>query len=652
MMFNKLTIVQRVAAGFVLVIACLAGTIIPFVISDLKAMSENAQHSKMEMLYSSLVNIISKKSRQAVMLSTYVANDPEVQAAMAAGDRSRLSDLTIPAFTQLKESYGVRQFQFHTPEAHSFFRVHKPGKFGDDLSGFRKSVVEANRIKKPVQGIELGVAGLGIRGVVPVSYEGRHLGSVEMGLSLGQFFLDKFKEDYGADVGEFDVSLYIESKDGFKALGSTGGKGSLLASADMRSALEGETQVQKIEKNGKPVYVYTRALKSRSGKPVAVLSLEIDNSQFVSELSKSINQFLLVSAGVIVFSLLIAFFIARSIIRPLGAEPEIMVQIAKRVAAGDLDVEFNSTENKESVYAALQLMVGKLRALIEQVGASADWVNSGAKEISRGTLGLAQRTEEQAAGLVEVVATMNKLQDTVSENGESALYASGLSDAVAASANQGEQIVVQANSAMQEINSSSRHIADIIGVIDEIAFQTNLLALNAAVEAAHAGEQGRGFAIVAAEVRNLAQRSAEAAQEIKGLIQDSVKKVESGSELVVNAGSSLSQIVSSVNDLNQELNKLAAAGGHQTESITEINQTMATIEEVTLANTSLVEETSVASQGLSDEAGKMMQQLSVFKITHASTQAGHKPEAKQALARKSVVDNHQPESELSAASGF
>jgi len=652
MMFNKLTIVQRVAAGFVLVIACLAGTIIPFAISDLKAMSEDAQQSKMEMLYSSLVNIISKKSRQAVMLSTYVANDPEVQAAMAAGDRSRLSDLTIPAFTQLKESYGVRQFQFHTPEAHSFFRVHKPGKFGDDLSGFRKSVVEANRIKKPVQGIELGVAGLGIRGVVPVSYEGRHLGSVEMGLSLGQFFLDKFKEDYGADVGEFDVSLYIESKDGFKALGSTGGKGSLLASADMRSALEGETQVQKIEKNGKPVYVYTRALKSYSGKPVGVLSLEIDNSQFVSELSKSINQFLLVSAGVIVFSLLIAFFIARSIIRPLGAEPEIMVQIAKRVAAGDLDVEFNSTENKESVYAALQLMVGKLRALIEQVGASADWVNSGAKEISRGTLGLAQRTEEQAAGLVEVVATMNKLQDTVSENGESALYASGLSDAVAASANQGEQIVVQANSAMQEINSSSRHIADIIGVIDEIAFQTNLLALNAAVEAAHAGEQGRGFAIVAAEVRNLAQRSAEAAQEIKGLIQDSVKKVESGSELVVNAGSSLSQIVSSVNDLNQELNKLAAAGGHQTESITEINQTMATIEEVTLANTSLVEETSVASQGLSDEAGKMMQQLSVFKITHASTQAGHEPEAKQAPARKSVVDNHQPESELSAASGF
>jgi len=652
MMFNKLTIAQRVAAGFVLVIACLAGTIIPFAISDLKAMSEDAQQSKMEMLYSSLVNIISKKSRQAVMLSTYVANDPEVQAAMAAGDRSRLLDLTTPAFTRLKESYGVRQFQFHTPEAHSFFRVHKPGKFGDDLSGFRKSVVEANRIKKPVQGIELGVAGLGIRGVVPVSYEGRHLGSVEMGLSLGQFFLDKFKEDYGADVGEFDVSLYIESKDGFKALGSTGGKGSLLASADMRSALEGETQVQKIEKNGKPVYVYTRALKSRSGKPVAVLSLEIDNSQFVSELSKSINQFLLVSAGVIVFSLLIAFFIARSIIRPLGAEPEIMVQIAKRVAAGDLDVEFNSTENKESVYAALQLMVGKLRALIEQVGASADWVNSGAKEISRGTLGLAQRTEEQAAGLVEVVATMNKLQDTVSENGESALYASGLSDAVAASANQGEQIVVQANSAMQEINSSSRHISDIIGVIDEIAFQTNLLALNAAVEAAHAGEQGRGFAIVAAEVRNLAQRSAEAAQEIKGLIQDSVKKVESGSELVVNAGSSLSQIVSSVNDLNQELNKLAAAGGHQTESITEINQTMATIEEVTLANTSLVEETSVASQGLSDEAGKMMQQLSVFKITHASTQAGHEPEAKQAPARKSVVDNHQPESELSAASGF
>ena len=330
-----------------------------------------------------------------------------------------------------------------------------------------------------------------------------------------------------------------------------------------------------------------------------------------------------------------------------------MVQIAKRVTAGDLDVEFNTTDNKDSVYAALQLMVGKLRVLIEQVGASADWVNSGAREISRGTLGLAQRTEEQASGLVEVVATMHQLQDTVTENGEGAQYASELSDAVAASASQGEQIVEQANSAMQEINSSSRHIADIIGVIDEIAFQTNLLALNAAVEAAHAGEQGRGFAIVAAEVRNLAQRSADAAQEIKGLIQDSVKKVESGAGLVVEAGSSLSQIVSSVNDLNQELNKLATAGGRQTESITEINQTMATIEEVTLANTSLVEEASVASQGLSAEAGKMMHQLSVFKITRAAMQAEYKPKAKQTSARTSAVDNHQESgSELSAASGF
>jgi methyl-accepting chemotaxis protein len=653
MMLNKLTIVQRVAAGFFLVIACLAGTIIPFAISDLNKFSENAQQNKMEMLYSSLVNIIGKKSRQAVMLSTYVANDPEVQAAMAAGDRARLSDLTVPAFTRLKESYGVRQFQFHTPEAHSFFRVHKPGKFGDDLSSFRNTVVETNRTKKPVQGIELGVAGLGIRGVVPVSYEGRHLGSVEMGLSLGQFFLDKFKEDYGTDVGEFDVSLYIESKGGIKALGSTGNKGHLLASADMKSALEGDIQLQKIEKNGKPVHVYTRALKNSSGKPVAVLRLDVDNSQFMSELSKSINQFLLLSAGIIVFSGLIAFFIARSIIRPLGAEPEVMVQIAKRVAAGDLDVEFNTTDNKDSVYAALQLMVGKLRVLIEQVGASADWVNSGAREISRGTLGLAQRTEEQASGLVEVVATMHQLQDTVTENGEGAQYASELSDAVAASASQGEQIVEQANSAMQEINSSSRHIADIIGVIDEIAFQTNLLALNAAVEAAHAGEQGRGFAIVAAEVRNLAQRSADAAQEIKGLIQDSVKKVESGAGLVVEAGSSLSQIVSSVNDLNQELNKLATAGGRQTESITEINQTMATIEEVTLANTSLVEEASVASQGLSAEAGKMMHQLSVFKITRAAMQAEYKPKAKQTSARTSAVDNHQESgSELSAASGF
>ena len=651
-MLNKLTIIQRIAAGFILVIVCLAGTLIPLAISDVRAVSEHAQQAKLEILYASLVNIIEKKSRQAEMLSTYVANDPEIQAAVAAGDRARLSALTLPGFTRLKKDYGVRQFQFHTPQAHSFFRVHKPGKFGDDLSGFRKTVVETNRLKKPVHGIESGVAGLGIRGVVPISYKGKHLGSVEMGLSLGQFFLDKFKKDYGTEVGAFDVSLFVDSSGETKMIASTQAKGNLLDSEVMQSALEGRIRIQKAEVNGKPMHIYTRALQDFSGHPVAVLKLAVDDSQFVAALSKDIQWFLLVSAGIIVFSGLIAFVLTRSIIRPLGAEPGEMMQIAKSVAAGNLDMKFNSTEHKDSIYAALREMVGRLRGLIEQVGASADGVNSGAREISRGTLGLAQRTEEQTSGLVEIVASMQQLQNTVTENANSTLHASELSDSVAVSAKRGVQVVEQANSAMQAINHSSRHIADIIGVIDEIAFQTNLLALNAAVEAAHAGEQGRGFAIVAAEVRNLAQRSADAAQEIKGLIQDSVSKVENGAERVSETGTVLAQIASSVNDLNQELSKLARAGEQQTEGITEINQTMASIEDVTLTNTSLVEETSVASQGLSDEAGRMMQELSVFKLTHTATPVAQALESIPGKAVEPAEDDRFSEPKMSAASGF
>jgi len=567
-MFNKLTIVQRVSSGFFLVIVCLTGTLIPFAIADLKAVSEDAQRDKLETLYASLVSIIEKKSRQAEMLSTYVANDPEVQAAMAAGDRTRLSALTLAAFTRLKKDYGVRQFQFHTPEAHSFFRVHKPAKFGDDLSGFRKTVVEANRMKKPVHGIESGVAGLGIRGVVPISYQGRHLGTVEMGLSLGQFFLDKFKSDFVTEMGEFDVSIFIAAEQGFRRLASTQAGESTLNPQTIRSVLAGSTEIQKIEVNGKPAYRYERALQDFSGNPIAVLSLVVDNSQFAAALAGNIKQLLLLSAGVILFSGMIAFFISRSIIRPLGAEPHIMAQVAKRVAGGDLDVELDPVVNKDSVYAALQEMVVRLRGLVGQIGASADGVNSGAREISRGSQGLAQRTEEQAAGLVEMVASMQQIEETATENAQVALCASELSDRVASAADQGEQIVDRTNNAMQAINESSRRISEIIGVIDEIAFQTNLLALNAAVEAAHAGDQGRGFAIVAAEVRNLAQRSATAAQEIKGLIQDSVGKVDHGSQLVMETGSALKQIVGSVDDLNQELTKLASTSKQQSAGIT------------------------------------------------------------------------------------
>lgn len=652
-MLNKLTIVQRVIAGFFLVIVCLAGSLIPLTIVDLKMLSEDAQQTKLEMLYASLVNIIEKKSRQAVMLSTYVANDPEVQAAMAAGDRARLSELTRPAFKQLKKDYGVRQFQFHTPESHSFFRVHKPAKFGDDLSGFRKTVVETNRLKKPVDGIEKGVAGLGIRGVVPISYEGEHLGSIEMGLSLGQFFLDKFKQDFGTDMGDFDVSLYIEAESGFKMLGSTQSGSSALSPEMIISAFEGGVETQQTEVNGKPAHLYTRALKNSSGERVAVLSLLMDNSRFAEALNRDIKQFLLVSLGVIALSGLIAFFISRSIIRPLGAEPYTMACIAKRVAAGELDVEFPDTGRKGGVYAALQEMVVRLRGLVGDVGASADWVNSGACEISRGTLGLAQRTEEQAAGLVEIVASMQQLEETVTDNAQGALRASELSDSVAKSAHQGEDVVSEANLAMQAINESSRHISEIISVIDEIAFQTNLLALNAAVEAAHAGEQGRGFAIVAAEVRNLAQRSATAAQEIKALIQDSVKKVGIGEALVTKAGSVLGQIVGSVNDLNQELAQVANASEQQSAGISEINSTMATIEEVTLANTALVEETSVASQGLSEEAKKMMQQLSVFKLPQMVGQTERAPIKRlRTDIGPVVVEEGVSEPTISAASGF
>jgi methyl-accepting chemotaxis protein len=320
------------------------------------------------------------------------------------------------------------------------------------------------------------------------------------------------------------------------------------------------------------------------------------------------------SVGAILFGILLAWLLVRIIRRPIGGEPAEMAAITAKIADGDLTVRFANTGRETGIYAAMRDMTGQLQDMVGKVTQATDQVSSAAAQIAQGSADLSQRTEEQASALEETASSMEELTSTVKQSAENAGQANSLAGAARNQAEQGGQVVDQAISAMSAINTSSRKIADIIGVIDEIAFQTNLLALNAAVEAARAGEQGRGFAVVAGEVRKLAQRSADAAKEIKTLITDSVAKVEDGGKLVDRAGQTLREIMTSVKKVSDIVAEMAAAAREQASGIEQVNKAILQMDQVTQQNAALVEETAAASHAMGDQARELQQLMGFFKL--------------------------------------
>ncbi len=324
---------------------------------------------------------------------------------------------------------------------------------------------------------------------------------------------------------------------------------------------------------------------------------------------------LLVSALVL---LGVSVVFTRAITRPLDAA----VRLARAVAEGDLThrIDVQSKDEIGQLMQALKDMTDNLVTIVSQVRTGTDNVATASNQIATGNLDLSSRTEEQASSLEETASSMEELTSTVKQNAENARQANQLVRSTSDVAVKGGQVVDHVVDTMASIKDSSRKIADIIGVIDGIAFQTNILALNAAVEAARAGEQGRGFAVVAAEVRNLAQRSAGAAKEIKSLIEDSVSQVDAGGKLVDEAGKTMGEIVTSVKRVTDIMSEIAAASQEQSAGIEQINQAITQMDDVTQQNAALVEQAAAAAGSLQEQASSLSQAVSVFKLDGMSYQ--------------------------------
>jgi methyl-accepting chemotaxis protein len=310
-----------------------------------------------------------------------------------------------------------------------------------------------------------------------------------------------------------------------------------------------------------------------------------------------------------------AWFLAKMLLRQLGGEPAYAAEVADRIAAGDLSVDVALEQgDRSSMLFAMKRMRDSLARIVAEVRAGTDAIASASSQIASGNLDLSARTEAQAGSLEETASSMEALTSTVKQNADSARQADSLALSASAIAGKGGVAVAQVVTTMGLIDASAKKIVDIIGVIDGIAFQTNILALNAAVEAARAGEQGRGFAVVASEVRGLAQRSANAAREIKALIVDSVEKVDSGSRLVDQAGATMQEVVASVKRVSDVISEITGASRQQTSGIEQIGQAITQIDQATQQNASLVEEAAAASEALQRQASKLAQLVSVFQL--------------------------------------
>lgn len=583
---------------------------------------QTAQLRELGTLADGLNSQIEQETMRAQAMAQMLADSPPIKAAFAARDRALLESLTLPGFAELKESFGARQVQFHTAPATSFLRVHRPEKFGDDLSGFRHSVVAANETGKAQLGPEAGVAGLGIRAVLPMFFEGQQTGSVEVGLSLGQAFVDEFARADGVELAIYQI---LDKQ--LKLLGESAAAKTDFEASSLLSRIGGEKLLPAYEHQGKPYAAMMQVIEDFAGKPAAIAVVQLDQSAYQAQVSNSRESLVVATLMTVAVGALLIVFVLFSILRPIqrttatvneladgnydikvgylerkdeigslaGAlsifqaniierekleqkiaqeKEEALRQEAEREAAEQARLEQERQDKEAARARAEQERVRMLQALADDFEAS---VKVMIDEVVDTVGACSSKTQELRSKIDEASGLMNTVSDaSVKASSDVGSVASGteeLSTSVSEIAQQvtrshevtssAQSLAQSARTDIEGLESATLQINAVINLINDIAEQTNLLALNATIEAARAGEAGRGFAVVANEVKALADQTRKATQEIR----DPIEALQKSSDVVVE---SMTRIMSAIDEASETSGSISAAVEEQNAATQEI----------------------------------------------------------------------------------
>jgi len=593
----KVKLLAIIGFSFFLLVA---GIVVSMAIEKKKSALQG-EKLQLKARYERTQKLILDNSHEALAMALLVAEMPDVQRLFAAGDRDGLSALTLPMFTKLKKEVNLHQFQFLTPPATSFLRLHKPEKFGDDLSSVRYTIVQANQQKNTVVGLETGVFGSGMRGVAPVFFEGKHVGAVEFGKDLNDAMVISLKEQFG-----LNLSVIIPDKNGFVYLAKTHSLTIPEARFPfLRKVMEQENPVyEQVSKDGKELFTVFGPLKDFSGKTIGVLALPVDISSTLAEIAATTYR--LIASGAVFLALLLLalnFIINRLMNRPLR---QAIAQFEK-AGRGDLTQRMDNKGGSQDEFAELgagfntflenvQTMVTELQGSVLAMSSSsgelttlahgmetgartsaerANSVAAAAEEMSANMSSVAAASEQAATNVNMVATATEEMSTTIARIAENTEMASSIT----------RKAVEQARGATEKVNVlglAASEISKVTEVITEISEQTNLLALNATIEAARAGEAGKGFAEVANEIKALAKQTADATHQIRRQIEG----IQASTGATIEEIREITKVIDQVNEIvttiataiEEQAATTSEIGGNVVQAaqgITEVNENVA-----------------------------------------------------------------------------